>query len=474
LRFAATYAVLLTVFAFAAYVFIRGSTLARIDEFLEETATAVAGALEFRHSQGASDGAAIVEVQREFAFRDIDVFVLDRSSRNMLTSTSIPPARGNSSRSAKVLLGGDFPALLAAAPGDVPALTTVAGSAGNIRLFTLPYTLGSRVLVIATAQSLNAFAKSLHEAELVLLVGLPILVLVATAGGYALARTVLAPVSAMTERAASISASTMHDRLPALPRRDELGRLASVFNDMLDRLERAFEDQRRFMADASHELRTPVAVISGESELALSREQRSPGELRDALATIREESRRLREIVDDLFLLARTQSGGRVARLEDVYVRDIVEECARSGRTLAAAKHIALSLDAAPDDLPLRGDETLLKRLVMNLIDNAVKYTPPSGRIDLVTRRSNGHFIIEVADTGVGIPESDQPHIFDRFYRAATGDDDSGRMEGAGLGLAIARGIARAHGGDVELVQSSKSGSAFRITLPVHAGGHAE
>ena len=469
LWYAGVFAVFLTAFAVAAYAFLRGSGQARIDEFLAETASAVAGAMEYERNSGESDSAAVAIVVREFRLRETEVVIYDRALRTLQYARAPLSPKSTAAQATVLPEIADMPSLLGGAPSGASSVRTVRVGDEDLRVYVLPYVLGSRHLMIGTAQSLRALTKSLREAGYRMLFGFPLLLALATLGGYLLARKSLGPVAAMTERAAAIGARSLHERLPVENPRDELGRLATVFNLLLDRLERAFEDQRRFMADASHELRTPVAVISGESELALARADRTPGELRDALEAVRAESKRMRTIVDDLFLLARTEAGERPLRLEELYLRDLVEECVRSARSLAAARHIALSLDPGDDDLPCRGDETLLKRLVMNLLDNAVKYTHQGGRVTVRCSGADGTFSIEVEDTGVGIASAAQEHIFDRFYRAANDGDSAPRGDGAGLGLAIARWVARAHGGDLALVHSSPGGSLFRVTLPAPA-----
>jgi signal transduction histidine kinase len=213
-------------------------------------------------------------------------------------------------------------------------------------------------------------------------------------------------------------------------------------------------------------MRTPVAIISGESELAVARHDRSLAELREALATVHEESRHLRGIVDDLFLLAQADAGERPLAPEALYLNDVVAECARAARTLAQAKNITLELCAGDDDMPLVGDEALLRRLVMNVVDNAIKYTPAGGRVVIRVQRDKEDFVVEVEDSGPGVPAESRERIFDRFYRARPAGLSGARPAGAGLGLAIARWVARAHGGDLRLARSDDSGSVFRISIP--------
>jgi len=269
----------------------------------------------------------------------------------------------------------------------------------------------------------------------------------------------------MTARAQQISASTLHDRLPVLNTGDELGHLASVFNELLARLDASFEQQRQFIADASHELRTPVAIVRGEAELALAREARTPEELRMALRTIEEEMQGLQRIVEDLFLLARAHAGERLLQPAELYLGELASESVRAARSLAAQKRIVLSYEGSAD-LPMRGDEALLKRLLLNLVDNAIKYTPEGGRVTVQSSETDASYVIDVRDTGSGIPADARARVFERFYRAERSRRVGEPTSGAGLGLAIASWIAEAHGGSLALASSDSSGSVFRLIVP--------
>lgn len=464
LWYAAAFALFLGIFAIAIWIFIDFTTRAAVDDYLAETAAAVAGAIEFERGSGRADEDAIAAVVEEFRLRDIDILVLDRMSGVTLSSRLTLEARVPGTKFSVAPVLRDAVTLLDQSP-NVPAARTVSSKPANIRLFTLPYSLGERPLVVGVARSLAAQERTVHEAGIALALGIPVMLAFASLGGYVLARKSLQPVMDMSTRAVVIGASNLHERLPLGNPEDELGRLAALLNDLLGRLERSFEQQRSFMADASHELRTPVAVISAESELALGRDDRTVEELRDALGVVRAEGRRMRGIVEDLFLLARADGGERPLRMQPLYLHDLLEECARSATPLATSKHqiFTISLDEA--DMAISGDEALLRRLFTNLLDNAVKYTPQGGSIELRAATAGAHYIVDVTDTGAGIPPDERDQIFDRFYRsqAARARKDS---DGAGLGLAIARYVARAHGGDLELVASGSQGSHFRVMLP--------
>jgi signal transduction histidine kinase len=223
------------------------------------------------------------------------------------------------------------------------------------------------------------------------------------------------------------------------------------------------------MSDASHELRTPVAILRGEAEVALSREERSIEEYRESLAVLHSEARRLTHIVEDLFTLTRADAGQYPISAKDFYLDELVTDCVHSARTLALAKDISLTTDAS-GELPIHADENLLRRMILNLIDNAVKYTSKGGSVAVSCQRSGDDYAISIQDTGSGISPELQPRIFERFFRAdkarSRSESDGG---GAGLGLSIARWIAAAHNGRLELTQSGPGGSIFIAYLPVRS-----
>ncbi|MBV6520562.1 MAG: Adaptive-response sensory-kinase SasA [Gemmatimonadaceae bacterium] len=464
--YAGVFALFLALCGAASYGFLSYTSRERIDEFLAETAAAVAGAMEFERKNGADPEQAIDNVLREFRLRETQIAVFDRQA-NAMRDAHLLLDSGTTAQRVNVAPLLQDPGPLLSAAGSVPSVSTHRQDRQLIRLYLLPYTLGARPLVIGAAQSMRAQQRMLREAEIVLAVGIPVMIALASIGGYILARQGLHPVVAMSERAEAIGAANLHERLPVRNARDELGRLATVFNLLLARIESSFEQQRRFMSDASHELRTPVAIISGESELALSRTDRDTRELRASLAAIKDESARLRGIVDDLFWLAQSNAGEPAFRPEELYLRDVVEVCLRGARTLASVKGVSLKADLCDDDLALRGDEALLKRVVMNLLDNAIKYTPTGGRVTLSTSREELMAVVLVSDTGPGVSVEDRERIFDRFYRSPSMVARGSRPSGAGLGLAIARWVARAHGGDVTLASAEPTGSVFRLQVPL-------
>jgi heavy metal sensor kinase len=303
-----------------------------------------------------------------------------------------------------------------------------------------------------------------------LLIIAPFSVLVAGVGGWAIARRSLAPVAAMSEQARAIGAANLAERLPVANPRDELGVLAGAFNDLLDRLEREFDRMRQFTADASHELRTPLAAVKGEAQVALRRD-REAAEYRESIEVILEETTHMSRLVDDLFTLARADAGDVAVERRPVYADELVADCCRATRALARQKGIELSAEPAAYAVEVAGDEALLRRAVLNLLHNAIKYTGSGGAVRARAYVSDSVARIEVSDTGVGIDEADRERIFERFVRV---DKARSRDEGgAGLGLSIVRWVVEAHGGRLEVASEPGSGSTFSIVLPAAAGAPA-
>jgi two-component system OmpR family sensor kinase len=298
------------------------------------------------------------------------------------------------------------------------------------------------------------------------MVAIPLLLLLAGTGGWFLARRSFRPVSAMAARAREISATTLHERLPVVAD-DELGALARVMNDLLDRLERSFEQQRRFVADASHELRSPTAILRSETDITLSREHRSEGEYRESMAVIQATARRLTRVVDDLFLLARVDGGHPVMSPLSLYLDEVVQETVRVARPLAEQKGVNIEVRHGAEG-PLQGDPDLLGRALLNLLDNAIRHSPDGGSVEVSLEESGSGFSIRVVDAGAGIPPEARERLFERFFQVDSSRTRAGSTltSGAGLGLAIGRHIAEMHGGSLVLAESCPGRTEFLLTLP--------
>ena len=316
--------------------------------------------------------------------------------------------------------------------------------------------------MIVVAESKLDLIDQMRALRKIFLLSLPAMLLMAGFAGHVLARKSLTPIAEMTTQAERISAENLHERLPIKNKNDELGRLALVFNDLLARIKSSFDGMRQFTADASHELRTPLAIIRGEADVALSQD-REPDEYRETLAIIQDEARLLSGIVDDMLSLARADAGQRRLKLEEVYLNDLIEECVRSARALASNKNLSLNLESS-DDTAFRGDEELLRRMIVNLLDNAIKYTPDGGSVSVKLWRENCLVKFRVTDNGIGIPAESAGRVFERFYRV---DKARSRAEGGiGLGLSIVKWIAEAHHGSISLESAPERGSSFTVSLP--------
>jgi heavy metal sensor kinase len=321
--------------------------------------------------------------------------------------------------------------------------------------------ISGQAVVIQVARSETATAQQLRDLLLILVLGLPLGVATAGLGGYFLARRALAPVEWMAERARLITAERLSDRLPVNHPEDELGHLATVFNETLGRLEASFEQMRRFTGDVSHELRTPLTAIRSVGEVGL-REHRDEDAYRAIIGSMLEEVDRLSGLVDRLLTLSRAESGQAKLSIEAVDLGALAEDVVGYLGVLAEEKRQTLTLErtGAPRGL---GDRMVLRQSLINLVDNAIKYTPAGGDIRVrVSEDRSGPFIV-VADSGPGIAPDVQSRVFDRYYRAGHSSADG--IGGSGLGLAIARWAVEASGGRLTL-EESRSGSTFRISLP--------
>jgi two-component system, OmpR family, sensor kinase len=318
--------------------------------------------------------------------------------------------------------------------------------------------------IVVAGTSLEPTDEELESLRGILLYLVPLSLILAGIGGWFLAGRSLSPVVAMADRARQIGVANLSERLPVANPRDELGRLAQTFNGLLARLEGSLIQQRQFMADASHELRTPVTTARTAASVALQQPTRGESDYRETLAIIEQETTRLSRIVDDMFTLARADAGSYPVRSMPMYLDEVLDEVIRALRVVASTRGVSI-VEHMVRPAPFTGDEDLVRRLIINLLDNAIRYAPSHTVVRLALDRRESQYAVSVSDDGPGIPVEIQDRIFERFYRvdAARSRERDG---GAGLGLALARWIARAHGGDVVLASSSSVGSTFVITLP--------
>ena len=313
---------------------------------------------------------------------------------------------------------------------------------------------------------LDPVESMLDHLFLQLVLGLPLAVIIITAGGYLLVRRALTPVEQITRAAERITQHNLSDRLPVSHTGDELERLSVSLNRMITRLDEAFQNSQRFVADASHDLRTPLTILRGELE-SFAEDARLESELRDRAGSMLEEIEHLGKIVEQLFTLSRLDAGEAQTEWTSFNLSELARTTAEQMGLLAEDKGIAIACDAG-QPVPVKGNQVRLKQVVVNLLDNAIKYTPEKGVIQLRVLAGNGYAVLEVADNGMGIPPEALPHIFERFYRVDKAR--SADSESAGLGLSIVKSICTAHGAEVTVQSTLGSGSCFRIQLPLFKG----
>ena len=312
---------------------------------------------------------------------------------------------------------------------------------------------------LAVATSTTEADSFLAQFRLLLIGAAPMLALIASFGGYWMSRRALTPVDELTLAARRISLDNLGQRLDVRHTGDELERLGDTWNEMIGRLDGSVQRMRQFTADASHELRTPISVIRTTAELALRRE-RSPSEYRQALENIQREAEWMTQLAEDLLLLARSDSGTLTLRSESVGIDELARDVAREGAPMAEARGVAMRTQLDAGDRSVTGDRRALRRLLTVLLDNAVQHTPPEGTIGIETSVDGGRVSIAVRNSGEGIRSEDLQHIFERFYR---GDPARTRQNGAGLGLAIARSIAQAHGAEIGVESAPGQGAVFSV-----------
>jgi heavy metal sensor kinase len=309
---------------------------------------------------------------------------------------------------------------------------------------------------------------TLRQVLLLLVIGLPIAVAIAVTGGFILVRRALQPVDSIARKAEAITQLNLSERLPVLRTGDELESLSISLNHMISRLEDAIQTSKRFVADASHELRTPLTVLRGELE-SLAQDAQLRINTRESLGSMLEEVDRLAEIVESLLALSKLDAGEATSERVEFDLGELAATTAEQMSLLAEDKKITVICEAEPH-VRVEGDRARMKQVVVNLLDNAIKYTPNGGRVLLRISREGREAILDVADNGVGIPVDALPHMFERFFRV---DDSRSRDQGgAGLGLSIVKSICSAHGAAVEVRSTPGEGSLFRVRQPL-AGEHA-
>ncbi|MEP7339708.1 MAG: ATP-binding protein [Acidobacteriota bacterium] len=331
---------------------------------------------------------------------------------------------------------------------------------------------GDGTYFIRLGHSLAAMQSARRKALLVLGIAIPLALLLGSFGGLVLANQALSPVDRITCTAELIAKGDLTERVPEPAKMDEIGRLAATFNHMISRLQAAFERQKQFTSDASHELRTPLAVMRGDIEIALRRD-RPPEEYQRVLTSNLEEIIRLTRLIEDLLMLARADTGRVELRCEPVDLDELCRKMADYISPLATQRDQTLTYEpptsaGGPSGVVVSADVQRIKQLLLNLLDNAIKYTEHGGQITLGLKTENNCAVISVADTGRGIPKEDLPHIFERFFRRSAKTSDRS-APGFGLGLSIVKWIVEAHHGQIEAKNRDGKGTLFTVKLPLSA-----
>jgi heavy metal sensor kinase len=453
-----TVVVVMAAFSLLLYHSLRRSLLASTDDALRNTAQDITAALLEEHDEAVDKIVSECVAEKHHASQ-VQVLVrpaFGPAGQILAVFTGEPAAESLPLTAA---------ARAAALRGSASFETygQVRGSAWRMLTFAardarMPY-------VIQVGMSLKSVTDTLRRLALTLLVSVPLLLAVLALFGYFFIRSAFQPVRRMVATVHNIRADDLSRRVTGVESPDELGELAATFNAMLGRIERAFDEVRQFSSDAAHELKTPLTALRGEMEVAL-RKEREPAEYRAVLESGLEEAAKLERIVDDLLLLARTDAASGTLGNEPVALDEVVLEAYEETRRLAERMGISLVLNKL-DEVGIRGNALLLKRLLVNLIDNGIKYNRPGGNVSVALELEGGgnEARLVVEDTGIGIPAESLPHLFDRFYRV-----DKARSRdvgGTGLGLAIVERVAEAHGGKVTVESKPGVGSRFAVVLPL-------
>lgn len=427
------------------------------------------------HSQVDSSLTSVARSLTERAHRESSSFVpsdIDEAFRRffgfspweryfqMLDPRGRRDPRQPESRSGRLPLGEE--ALRNAARGIATFETLKGLEEYPVRILTAPVMEGGRMVnLIQVGMSLQSVSETLTRFLIVMAVLLPAGLVLAGSVGLVLARRALKPVDRMIEAARHIGAEHLAERVQETGAGDELDRLSKTLNEMLERLDASFRQMRQFSADASHELQTPLTILKGELEVGL-RASRSPGEYREILASSLEEVDRIDRLVDGLLMLHRAEAGMLRMDRREVDLDRLVDDIVRSLELLAGERSIEL-VRGVVEPVAIPGDPERLRRMLLNLVENAVKYTGPGGRVEISLKREGDGASLSVSDTGIGISEEDRQRIFEPFYRSS--DARSMADRGTGLGLSIARSIAAAHGGSIRVESRPGRGSTFIVQL---------
>jgi two-component system OmpR family sensor kinase len=339
----------------------------------------------------------------------------------------------------------------------------------RVRMVTIPIMESNNKVasIVQVGTSLEDFDETMKRLLIIMILSIPTALCMTIVAGYYMAKKALKPVEQIRRAAIKISSTNLEERIDVGGRRDELARLARTFNDMLARLKDAFQRVNQFSIDVSHELKTPLTILKGETEVAL-RKERDADEYRRLLTSNLEEIDQMARIIDDLLLLAKADAKDIRLNMENIDLKDLIVDVCMNMKIFAVGKGIDLVVRDL-EDVRFRGDELKLRRMLWNIVDNGIKYTPEGGKVEVTSFVNNGYVQVDVKDNGIGIAADDSKYIFDRFFRA---DKSRKRESGSGLGLSISRWIAEIHKGTIEVASAPSEGSLFSIKLPIEHGGN--
>ena len=340
---------------------------------------------------------------------------------------------------------------------------TIEDANPRLRMITMPILDNKKITsIVQVGSSLADFDETMRKLLIIMVISIPTSISVTIIMGYFMAKKTLRPVDQIRRAAVKISSSNLDERIDIKGRKDELGRLAETFNAMIARLKDSFQRINQFSIDVSHELKTPLTILKGETEVVL-RKDRDNEEYRNLLQSNLEEIDRMARIIDDLLLLSKADRKDMKLNIGNISLRDLVADVCVNMKIVADKKEIVLVVDELAD-VRLIGDELKLRRMLWNIMENGIKYTPKGGVVTVSSYINNGFVCVNVTDNGMGISGDDIKYIFDRFYRA---DRSRKRESGSGLGLSISKWIAEAHKGAIEVTSQLSKGSQFLIKLPI-------
>jgi heavy metal sensor kinase len=447
-------ALILILFAFALYAVMSHTLQTQVDRSLEETARVAIRALEEPRDGPFFTFESLSQEFPELAVLDKFFQIFGPGGTITIQSSHFKHHQVPLSRTA----------LEATLAGQAIFESAMWRDEAPIRLLSVPIREGGTLVnILQVGTSLQPVEEMLRRLVFVLLVSLPLGVGLALAGVWFLAGRAIRPVGTITEAAQRIAAGDLTQRINVPATADELGRLAATFNDMIARLEASFRQVRQFSADASHELRTPLTVMKGETDLALRRARPSE-DYRLVLESNLEEIDRMSQIVEELLFLSRTDLGEVKIASAPVQLDVIVKEAQRQAAVLGQSQQIEVTASTIESAVVI-GDELRLRELVLNLLDNAVKYSHPGGKAEITLTREGDLARLTVKDQGIGVSPEEQTHLFNRFYR--TEPARAHTKKGTGLGLAICKWIVEVHHGTIQVQSAGGEGSTFTVTLPL-------